>query len=88
MSASDVETLMSAAATAIEAGDYATALAKALAAQARLAAIPDSGWREGPSMKWRPESIQNFIDSARRSQTATGGVQRTKIQYTRTSAAT
>ena len=86
MGASDVQTLMTAAATAIEAGDYATALTKALAAQAHLAAIPDSGWRDGAAMKWRPESIQNFIDSARQGESGAGGIQRTKIQYARTGA--
>lgn len=87
MSASDVDTLMTAASTAILAEDYATALKNALAAQALLGAIPDSGWREGASMKWRPESIQDFIDTCQKQQSASGGIQRTKIQYARTSAA-
>jgi hypothetical protein len=87
MSASDVETLMTAAKTAILASNYATAVQNALAAQALLAAIPDGGWRDGASMKWRPESIQDFIDSCRQLQAASGGIQRTKVQYARTSAA-
>ena len=77
---------MSAASTAIQAADYATAIIKALAAQALLIAIPDSGWRDGAFMKWRPESVQDFINSARQAQNAAGGIQRTKIQYARTSA--
>jgi len=87
MSVSNVDTLMTAAATAVLAGDYATALTDALAAQAYLAAIPDSGFREGTSMKWRPESIQNFIDSCQKAQSGAGGIQRTKLQYARTGAA-
>ena len=87
MSASGVDTLMTAASAAVLAGDYATALQNGLAAQALLVAIPDGGWREGASMKWRPESIQDFINSCRQQRTAAAGIQRTKIQYAPTSAA-
>ena len=42
MSASAVNTLMTAASVAIQAEDYGTAITKALAAQALLAALPDA----------------------------------------------
>ncbi len=91
MSASDVNTLMSAASTAIQAGDYATAITKALAAQALLAAIPEaeSGGQDGSRAKYSPEAIENFIANARIQQNSSSsvGIQRTKVQWGRTSAA-
>lgn len=90
MSVSAVNTLMTAASVAVQALDYATAINKALAAQALLAALPDTeiAGRQGSKMEWRPQSIQDFIDSARQSRTGATGIQRTKLQYARTSAPT
>jgi hypothetical protein len=88
MAASDVNTLMTAASVARLAGDYATALKNLEAAQMVLGGVPDAGFHDGAYMKYRPEDIQNSIDNVRKSQAAAAGIQRTKLQHTRTSAAT
>jgi hypothetical protein len=75
-----VLTLMTAASTAVLAGDYATALQKALAAQALRGAIPDGGWQNGATVEWPPASIQDFIANAKASRASTVGIQRTKIR--------
>jgi len=84
---------MTAAQTALAAGDYAAALGKAIAAQGYLAATPDStgpgGTGGGTSMRWDAEKIEQFISNIRRQQGATGtaaGIQRSKIVHARTSA--
>lgn len=82
MAASDVDTLMTAAATAEAALDHATALSKARQAQAYLAAIPDSGDGIGATQTWRPSSIQDFIQNQRMALAAATGIQRQK--YART----
>ena len=85
MAASDVDTAMTAAAVAIAAADYATALNKAEQAQAYLAAIPDAEDGMGAKTTWRTSSIQDFITNARRQQAATTGIQRQKYERVRIS---
>lgn len=92
MSASDVNTAMAAAQSALASADYATALDKAIAAQGYLATLPNSAMKGGEttSMEWDPKKIQDFIDNIRgrrsESQAASLGIQRTKIQHASPSA--
>jgi len=88
MSASDVATAMAAAAAALASGDYDTAEDQALAAQAHLAAMPDST-KGSTGLQWSDARINQFIHNVRlrrnRSLAATLGVQRTKITRARVS---
>ncbi len=79
---------MAAAASAIGSGDYATAKTHALAALAYLIAMPDGGWRDGAAMDWKSarEAVDKLIAQCDEQLSATTGIQRTKIQYERTSA--
>lgn len=64
-----VERFMSAAACALEAGDYATAERKAVAAQAIMVALPTSQAKTGyagGSMTYNPEHINEFLANVRR----------------------
>ena len=84
MSASAIQTLMEAAATAIASADYSTAKSKALQAQAQLAAMPDSA-RASAQLTWNREAIENFImrmdREIGRAHFASNGIQRSKITY-------
>ncbi|HUX15995.1 MAG TPA: hypothetical protein VMW52_05950 [Phycisphaerae bacterium] len=83
-----------AALAALDAGDYAAALSNAVAAQAILAAIPDSehGGRGASAMQWGRDAIDQFIRNVRQLQKEAGldeagravaGIRRTHITYTR-----
>lgn len=84
--AANLRTRLEAAATAIEAGDYATALTKARAAQATLLAIPD-GARAGMQVQYGRQ-IQELIDECKKALatqnlTTAGGMQTQKVKYVR-----
>ncbi len=89
MAAADVNTAMAAAVAALTAGDHATALTQALAAQGYMAVLPDGsapgagGGGGAHEMTWDSTKIQDFIGNLRRRQSAAAGIQRTKITYTR-----
>ena len=74
---------MDAAVTAIAGADYSTARDKALAAQAVLAAFPDSnrqtvgGGSQGHS--WDRVAISNFIDRCQRLTNSAKGIQVSKV---------
>jgi hypothetical protein len=91
MSVSDVNTAMTAAQSALDSADYATALDSAIAAQGYLAALPDSE-DSVRSMAWDSKKIQGFIDNVRTRRdealATSGGIQRTKIVHGRTSVST
>jgi hypothetical protein len=83
MAASDVDSLMSSAATALAGGDYDAALSYGLQALARAAAIPDSD-HSGSSMRWDRRAIENFITECRKERGLTGGLVRRPVEYVRT----
>lgn len=87
-SAASVNTLMDAAVAALEAGDYATALTKLMAAKASLAAIPDSS-KAGESLNYDRGSIDELIRQVRQQQTAASvsanGISTARVTYTRAS---
>jgi len=77
---SAISTYMTAAATAVAAGDYATAIVQALAAQALVVGLPSQmskgqGGGGTQSMGWNFEAISKFILDVRRQQGASVGVQ-------------
>jgi len=82
--AATVNTLGDAAATAIGAGDWATALAKALAAQAQLSVMPDSEYGNPQTvLRYDRRAIESMVGNIRRQQAAATGMQQTKITYAR-----
>ena len=87
MSASLVNTEMAAAAAAIGTGDYATAKTHALKAMAYLVAIPDGGFRQGVTVEYDRGAIKDLIAQCDQQLSAGTGIQRTKIQWARPSAA-
>jgi hypothetical protein len=71
---------MTAAIAAQAAGDYATALNNALAAQGMISILPKASRSQGTgggeqSASWDPAGIDNFIKRLRQQQGATLGVQ-------------
>lgn len=87
MSLSQLQADWSAARTALLAADYDTALRYALAVQGALLATPDQ--RHGDrSLGFRQQDVSAFIaevkELRKEARLPTGGVQRTKITYTRT----
>jgi len=82
---SSIETLMTEAIVALDAGDYPTAERKALACQGRLALLPDSE-RSGGSgggdqkLSWIRQSINDFITNVRRMSSAAGGVRVSNVE--------
>lgn len=84
--AADINTAADAAVVAIRAGDYGTALTQALAAQALLAAVPDSIQGVGggaTELRWGRQAINELVINIRRQQSIAGGMQQTKIIYAR-----
>jgi len=79
--AASVKALADAASTAIAGGNWNTALAKALQAQAELSAIPDSGITDATNLKWDRRAIESLIANIRRQQALSLGMQQTKISY-------
>lgn len=79
-----VNTLGDAASTAIAAGDWATALTKALAAQAQLSVMPDSEYGNPQTvLRYDRRAIESMIGNILRQQAAATGMQQTKITYAR-----
>jgi len=83
--AATVNTLGDAASTAIAAGDWATALTKALAAQAQLSVLPDSEYQAGGQtvLRYDRRAVESLVANIRRQQSAALGMQQTKISYAR-----
>ena len=85
MSLAQINTKMAAAVAALEAGDYATALTNALCAQGLVAASPTSE-HGNDKISWQDNKIADFVANVRRAQaadTASGGMQQTKVTYVR-----
>ena len=93
MTIAELNTLYSAAVSALDSGDYATAISKAMAMQVRLATTPNLtrnlGGGGSQAIAWTSESIAEFIAQARRLQSAAraaasgGPFQTTKVTYKR-----
>lgn len=85
VSASRINATVEEAVAAMEAGDWSTAIRKLMAAQARLAAKPDS--TSGMSgLRWDRASITRLLAECRRMQTSaatasSGGIRRSAIEY-------
>jgi hypothetical protein len=75
---SDYTALIRAASAALSADNPAGALTHALAAQALLAAIPDTE-KDGRSIKFREREIAELVKSIRAAEAATRTVQVSKI---------
>ena len=82
MAASDVDSLMSSAATAVAGGDYASAISYGLQALANAAALPDAD-HAGSSMRWNRQSIEMFIAQCRKERGLTGGIVRRPVEQVR-----
>lgn len=85
MSAALINEKVTAAVDAIEAGDFATAKTKLLAAKALLIARPDTR-HQTSELRWNREAIDSLIRQCDQELTAAtvravGGVQRTRINY-------
>jgi len=80
--AADIRTLMSAAGTAAEAGDYATALGKLEHARALLAATPDMKTATA-EYHYRPEDLDALEARWRQARSGANGISRSKVTYTR-----
>ena len=77
---------MSAALAALAAGDYATAINNALAAQGIVATLPKASRSAGTgggeqSASWDVAGIDNFIKRLRQQQGASLGIQQTLVTY-------
>jgi hypothetical protein len=70
--------------TALAGGDYATAMAKFLAAKAVLAGLPD-GTVDGDETKFSRADLDQLIQQARQGSAADTGIQRAKVKYIATS---
>jgi hypothetical protein len=88
MSVADINSKISEAVAAQEAGDYATALTKLRSAKMLLAGISDQRDAMGNEMKWDRAAIDKMIEDLQAQQSATlapgrGAIRRTKIVYKR-----
>jgi hypothetical protein len=88
MSVADINSKISEAVAAQEAGDYATALTKLRSAKMLLAGISDQRDAMGNEMKWDRAAIDKMIADLQAQQSATlapgkGAIRRTKIVYKR-----
>lgn len=83
MSYAAVTTAMTAATTALAAGDFATARNQALTAQALMSVIPDtvrnSGGGGSQEMTWDRVAISNFIDRMQKLLNSTSGMTSSKV---------
>jgi hypothetical protein len=84
MSVSDINTKCAAAAAAVEAGDYETALLKLRAARMLMAGLPDSQGADS-GLRWDRTSIDKMITDLTQqktnSSTRTSGIRTTNITY-------
>lgn len=80
MSASELSTLIDAAVTANEAGDFATALTKLRSARMTLMKMPDGRAGEH-EMRWRVSDIESMIADIERARSAAAGIRTTKIHH-------
>jgi len=79
ITAATFRSYLSAAVTAIDAGDYATASAKVTAAEAVLAGLPDSEFR-GERMEWS-RSLESLKQTLRGGRAEALGIQRVPFRY-------
>ncbi len=82
--AASIDSKVSEAVTAIESGDWDTAMTKLIAAEALLAVKPDT--RNGRTeIEYSEQRIRNLMVTVRRQQNAAkfaaGGIQRTNVKY-------
>jgi hypothetical protein len=80
-----LNTTMDAAIAALSAGDYSTAVNKALTAQAILATLPKVSRSQGTgggaqSAEWDAQAIDNFVRRLRQQQGASLGVQTAAVE--------
>lgn len=80
MSVTDINTYVAAAVTAIDAGSYATARNKLMAAKALLIALPDSS-KGSEQLRWDRNAIDELIQQCKALASATTGIQRTYVEY-------
>lgn len=78
---SQIDDYMTAAATAIAAGNYATALSNLRAGRALLSAVPDVQATEGFSTRWDRNDLDRQIADMQKLVNASQGVRRTKLNY-------
>ena len=79
--ASQISAKVAEAVTAIEAGEYATALAKLLSAKALLVTLPRRSAKNGTELEYDAASIDTLIVEVRRLRAAGGGVRQTQVEY-------
>lgn len=84
MAVSDVQSAISAAATAQEAGDYATALTQLRSARMHMHALPDIE-KDGESLTW-DRKIDSLIADIQSAQSSASGIRTTKLRYKRAGA--
>jgi len=84
ISIAQIETLINESITAMDAGDYATAIVKATAAQARLGLVPDAERSEasGGSFNFDRRTIGEYLDNLRNLQRENGTVTMSPIEIT------
>lgn len=80
--AAQVNTLADAASAAVEAGDFATGLAKLRAAQILLAAIPDQS-QEQTELRYDRRAIEAAIATCQMASSTQTGIQYQKVRYVR-----
>jgi len=83
VSANLINTKVTAAIAASEAGDYATALTMLASAKALLAAMPDRQIGDGVTLTWDRAAIDSLLVHFQQRSNAATGITRTKITYTR-----
>lgn len=74
MSASLINEKVTSAVSAIEAGDWSTALSKLTAAKALLSAIPDAKQDVNLELRWDRKAIDSLISDCNRRLSASSGV--------------
>lgn len=82
--ATQIDTKVAAAVTAMEAGDYSTALVKLLGAKALLSSLPSRSAKNGTELEYDAAAIDSLILEVKRMRGASHGVVMTPVEYART----
>lgn len=81
MSIATINARVTAAVTAIDDGDWATAKKKLAGAKALLAVLPSRSAREGEELEFDPAGLDSLLALCNRELAASGGIQTSEIEY-------
>jgi len=78
-----INTKAAEAVAAIEAADYAVAIAKLLGVKVMISTLPSRSAKDGAELEYTPETLDALIADCRKQQAGAAGLRQTKVSWQR-----